>query len=78
MGDVDLVASEYRVQDGCIHVEQLFDQAEVIVVASADQEFGALLRQLEPPRAIIDLVGVWNTSEEDCGDAAESYDGIAW
>ncbi len=58
--------------------EQLFDQAEVIVVASADQEFGVLLRQLEPPRAIIDLVGVWNTSEEDYGAAAESYDGIAW
>jgi GDP-mannose 6-dehydrogenase len=58
--------------------EQLFEQADVIVVASADQEFGALLRGLEPPRAVIDLVGVWNMAEEDCGIATESYDGIAW
>jgi GDP-mannose 6-dehydrogenase len=58
--------------------EQLFDQADVIVVASADPEFAALLRALEQPRAVIDLVGVWNTSEVDSGVAKESYDGIAW
>jgi GDP-mannose 6-dehydrogenase len=57
--------------------EELFDLADVIVVAAADQEFGALLRRQEPARTIIDLVGIWNT-EEDCGIATENYDGIAW
>ena len=58
--------------------EELFDLADVIVVAAADQEFGALLRRQEPAKTIIDLVGIWNTSEEDCGIATENYDGIAW
>jgi GDP-mannose 6-dehydrogenase len=58
--------------------EELFDLADVIVVAAADQEFGALLRRQESAKTIIDLVGVWNTSEEGCGIATENYDGIAW
>ncbi len=57
---------------------QLLDQSDVIVVASADGDFDASLRNLEPPRPIIDLVGVWNTSEDDRIFAAETYDGIAW
>jgi GDP-mannose 6-dehydrogenase len=58
--------------------EELLGLADVIVVAAADPEFGALLRRQEPAKCIIDLVGVWNTSEEDCGIATENYDGIAW
>jgi GDP-mannose 6-dehydrogenase len=57
---------------------QLLEQSDVIVVASADKEFGASLKSLEPPRPIIDLVGIWNTPEDDSTFATESYDGIAW
>jgi GDP-mannose 6-dehydrogenase len=56
--------------------EQLFDQSEVIVVASPEGDFGSLLRDFAGQKTIIDLVGVWDIREE--AGSAEGYEGIAW
>jgi GDP-mannose 6-dehydrogenase len=58
--------------------EQLLEQAEVVVVASADREFGALLERLPAGKSVIDLVGIWNTAEGKSPAHMEAYDGIAW
>jgi GDP-mannose 6-dehydrogenase len=56
--------------------EQLFDQSEVIVVASPEGDFGSLLRDFAGQKIIIDLAGVWDI-REDAGSAG-GYEGIAW
>jgi GDP-mannose 6-dehydrogenase len=58
--------------------EQLFEHADVLVVASASAEFVELLRGLPPGKCVIDLVGVWNAAEDQGTSPMESYDGIAW
>jgi GDP-mannose 6-dehydrogenase len=58
--------------------EQLLEQAEVVVVASADREFGALLEHLPAGKSVIDLVGVWSIAEGKSPAHVEAYDGIAW
>src|SRR5580658_2697316 len=58
--------------------EQLFEHADVLVVASASAEFAELLRGLPPGKCVIDLVGVWNAAEDKGTSPMESYDGIAW
>jgi GDP-mannose 6-dehydrogenase len=58
--------------------EQLFEHADVLVVASASAEFVELLRALPPGKCVIDLVGVWNAAEDQGTSPMESYDGIAW
>jgi GDP-mannose 6-dehydrogenase len=58
--------------------EQLLEHADVVVVASAQREFAALLEKLPAGKSIIDLVGAWNTAD-GAGDARrEGYDGVAW
>ena len=58
--------------------EQLFEHAEVVVVASADREFAPLLEQLPPGKAVIDLVGALNRAAGAGSAVMEGYDGIAW
>ena len=56
--------------------EQVFDQSEVVVVASAADELRSLLGDFARQKTIIDLVGVWDIREEV--SSSEGYDGIAW
>ena len=58
--------------------EQLFEHAEVVVVASADPEFAALLERLPPGVSVIDLVGAANRAAGAGSAGMEGYDGIAW
>ena len=58
--------------------EQLLEHAEVVVVASADREFAALLQTLPAGKSVIDLVGAWNSAEGRSTAHMEAYDGIAW
>jgi GDP-mannose 6-dehydrogenase len=58
--------------------EQLLEHSDVVVVASADREFGALLETMPGGKSVIDLVGAWNTGEGKSIAHMEAYDGIAW
>jgi GDP-mannose 6-dehydrogenase len=56
--------------------EQVFDQSEVIVLASSEGQLSSLLRDFARQKTIIDLIGVWDKPADD--RLAEAYDGIAW
>lgn len=58
--------------------EQLLEHCDVVVVASADREFGPLLGNLPAGKSVIDLVGAWNTAEGKSTAHMDAYDGIAW
>jgi GDP-mannose 6-dehydrogenase len=51
--------------------DELLSHSEVLVVASADPEFGALLADVPAGKTVIDLVGTWQTGPQ-------TYDGIGW
>jgi GDP-mannose 6-dehydrogenase len=58
--------------------EQLIEQSEVVVVASADGEFAPLLEKLPQGKSVIDLVGAWSTDARAHSAQMEAYEGIAW
>ena len=58
--------------------EQLIEQSEVVVVASADQEFTPLLEKLPQGKSVIDLIGAWSTDASAHSAHMEAYEGIAW
>jgi GDP-mannose 6-dehydrogenase len=58
--------------------EQLLEHCDVVVVASADREFGPLLENLPAGKSVIDLVGAWNAAEGKSTAHMDAYDGIAW
>ena len=58
--------------------EQLIEQSEVLVVASADREFTALLEKLPLGKSVIDLVGAWSTDASARSAHLGAYEGIAW
>ena len=58
--------------------EQLLEHAEVIVVASAERDFRALVEKLPAGKHLIDLVGMSNGAEGAGPAARQGYDGIAW
>jgi GDP-mannose 6-dehydrogenase len=55
--------------------QQLFDQSDVIVLATGEKEFGKLVAGLSQQKPVIDLVGAWT---DQFTDSRENYDGIAW
>jgi len=58
--------------------EQLIEQSEVLVVASADPEFTALLEKLPLGKSVIDLVGAWSMDASARSAHLGAYEGIAW
>jgi GDP-mannose 6-dehydrogenase len=58
--------------------EQLIEQSEVLVVASADREFTSLLEKLPLGKSVIDLVGAWSTDASARSAHLGAYEGIAW
>jgi GDP-mannose 6-dehydrogenase len=58
--------------------EQLIEQSEVVVVASADRELTPLLEKLPQGKSVIDLIGAWSTDASARSAYMEGYDGIAW
>jgi len=58
--------------------EQLIEQSEVLVVASADREFTPLLEKLPLGKSVIDLVGAWSTDASARSAHLGAYEGIAW
>jgi len=58
--------------------EQLIEQSEVLVVASADREFPPLLEKLPLGKSVIDLVGAWSTDPSARSAHLGAYEGIAW
>lgn len=54
--------------------ESLFSAADVIVLATGEQEFGELAGRWGRGKAIVDLVGIWQDMEQKAG----RYDGIGW
>ena len=58
--------------------ELLFEQSDVVVVASSDREFAPLLARLAADKSVIDLVGAWSTAEGTGTTGMDAYDGIAW
>ena len=58
--------------------EQLIEQSEVLVVASADREFASLLEKLPLDKSVIDLVGAWSTDPSARSAHLGAYEGIAW
>jgi len=58
--------------------EELFDHADVIVVATGEKDFGEIAARLGAGKQIIDLVGIWKQNENTLTTAAQRYAGIAW
>ena len=58
--------------------EELIEQSEVVVVASADGEFTPLLEKLPQGKSVIDLIGAWSTDASAHSAHMEAYEGIAW
>ncbi len=58
--------------------QALFERSEVVVMATAEKEFGDLVARLAANKTVIDLVGTWNLTYAPITTAVKSYDGIAW
>jgi GDP-mannose 6-dehydrogenase len=56
----------------------VFDCSDVIVMATAEKEFGDLVARHAAGKAVIDLVGSWELTQSSGAGAIKSYDGIAW
>lgn len=52
----------------------LIDEADVLVLATGEREFGSLVTEKGPDKIVIDLVGIWDLSTR----VAASYQGIGW
>jgi len=59
-------------------LEELLEQSDVVVVASADREFAPLRERPPADKCIIDLVGAGTSTAATSTPRGESYDGIAW
>jgi GDP-mannose 6-dehydrogenase len=55
-------------------VETLFAGADVIVMATAEKEFGDVTARLGADKTIVDLVGIWG----DTLARPKDYDGVGW
>lgn len=58
--------------------ETLFDQSDVVVLATAEKDFGDLAGRLGRKKIVIDLVGTWGLNEASNRLDCERYEGIAW
>jgi GDP-mannose 6-dehydrogenase len=58
--------------------EELFEHAEVVVIATGEKDFGELALRLGGGKQIIDLVGIWKQQEKNLATEAQRYAGIAW
>jgi GDP-mannose 6-dehydrogenase len=58
--------------------EEVFDHADVIVVATGEKDFGEIAARLGTGKQIIDLVGIWKQNEKTLTTASQRYAGIAW
>lgn len=58
--------------------QALFERSDVVVLATAEKEFGDLVARLAANKTVIDLVGTWNLSHAARTTAMKSYDGIGW
>jgi GDP-mannose 6-dehydrogenase len=58
--------------------ETLFDECDVVVVASAEEEFAGLVRAHGRRKRVIDLVGKWSLAPDIETTDTTGYDGIAW
>jgi GDP-mannose 6-dehydrogenase len=58
--------------------EQLIEQSDVLVLASADREFTSLLEKLPLGKSVVDLVGAWSTDPSARSAHLGAYEGIAW
>jgi GDP-mannose 6-dehydrogenase len=56
----------------------LFEQSEVVVLATAEKDFGDLARRHGGDRLLIDLVGTWGLAEGPDSVDRDRYEGIAW
>jgi GDP-mannose 6-dehydrogenase len=56
----------------------LLEHSEVVVMATAEKEFGDLVARFGANKAVIDLVGTWNLPHGAETTAMKRYDGIAW
>ena len=58
--------------------ETVFAQSDVVILATAEKDFGDFARRFGREKILIDLVGTWGLNEGlntlDC----ERYEGIAW
>ena len=58
--------------------EALFEHAEVVVMATAEKDFGDIAARLGQGKQLIDLVGIWKNEEQVMSTRAQRYAGIAW
>jgi GDP-mannose 6-dehydrogenase len=59
--------------------DRLFEQSEVVVLATGEAEFGDIVRRNAADHYVIDLVGTWNLANgEKISTLDERYEGIAW
>jgi GDP-mannose 6-dehydrogenase len=58
--------------------EVLFEKSDVVVIATAEKDFGSLVARHGAGKVVIDLVGIADLSKSAAAHALKSYDGIAW
>jgi GDP-mannose 6-dehydrogenase len=58
--------------------DMLFEHADVIVLATAEKDFGEIAARLGKGKQLIDLVGIWKNHEPQMTTQAQRYAGIAW
>jgi GDP-mannose 6-dehydrogenase len=58
--------------------QALFESSEVVVLATAEKDFGELARRHGQHKLLIDLVGTWSLTEGADAVDRERYAGIAW
>ena len=56
----------------------LFDQSDVIVIATNERDFGDIVREQGRDKIVIDLVGAWGFAPGPNAQDMERYEGIAW
>jgi len=58
--------------------EALFEQSDVIVMATAERDFGDIVRRQGQGKIVIDLVGSWGLASNSNTQDPGRYEGIAW
>jgi len=58
--------------------DDLFQHAEVVVIATGEKDFGETAARLGAGKRIIDLVGIWKQHEQTLATEAKQYAGLTW
>jgi GDP-mannose 6-dehydrogenase len=58
--------------------EVLFARSDVVVLATAERDFGNITSANKAGKLLVDLIGIWGFTEDNDNASHRGYEGIAW